>query len=309
MDTPIPNAMDTPIPNAMDTPITTTDPLLSTLLDVLYELQNQNIPLLLGGGYGLYLKQQQIQASNAPTLLAILPDLRITNDLDLFLKTEILADSARLQPLRTALDKLGFMVIPSAQNYQFARKFTQWGQEWDVKIDLLTRTPDLVTYPHLKVDARRVKPYPSVGLHAHRTDEAVAIEEEAQEIIVTGIRTSGELYTGRLYLPQTYPFLMMKLFALRDQIGNMTKGRGEKHALDLYTLIGLLTEEEYERTLRLRNRFQETPEGKAAREVVASLFATMESEGTIRLRQNPNAHPQMDTAGFLNILQEIFQKE
>jgi hypothetical protein len=282
------------------------DALLSTLLDLLYELENENIPLLLGGGYGLYLKQQQIQNSNAPTLLATLPDLRITNDLDLFLKTEILADSARLLPLRTALDNLGFSVIPSAQNYQFVRKFIQWGQDWDVKIDLLTRTPDLNTYPNLKVDARRVKPHPSVGLHAHRTDEAIAIEEEAQEITVTGVRTNGEPYTGRIFLPQTYPFLMMKLFALRDQIANTTKGRGEKHALDLYTLIALLTEEEYEKTLRLRDQFCETAEGKLAATVVSTLFATIESEGTIRLRQNPNAHPQMDVQGFLDILQEIF---
>jgi hypothetical protein len=290
----------------MDALLSITDPLLSTLLDLLHELRSENIPLLLGGGYGLYLKQQQIQNSDATTLLATLPDLRITNDLDLFLKTEILANSARLLPLRTALDNLGFVVIPSAQNYQFARKFTQWGQEWDVKIDLLTRTPDLTAYPNLKVDTRRVKPHPSVGLHAHRTDEAIAIEEESQEITITGVRTNGESYTGRLYLPQTYPFLMMKLFALRDQIGNATKGRGEKHALDLYTLIALLTEEEYEKTLRLRDRFQETPESKAAREVVSSLFATIESEGTIRLRQNPSASLQMEVQGFLDILKEIF---
>jgi hypothetical protein len=290
----------------MDTLPSLTDPLLSTLLDVLHELQNENIPLLLGGGYGLYLKQQQIQNTNPPTLLGTLPELRITNDLDLFLKTEILADSARLQPLRAALDRLGFVVIPSAQNYQFARKFTQWGREWDVKIDLLTRTPDLTVFPHLKIDARRVKPHPSVGLHAHRTDEAIAIEEEAQEITVTGVRTSGESFTGSLFLPQTYPFLMMKLFALRDQIGNTTKGRGEKHALDLYTLIALLTEEEYNKARRLRDRFQETPEGKVAATVVENLFTTMESEGTIRLRQNPSAHPQMDVQGFLDILHEIF---
>jgi len=46
--------------------------------------------------------------------------LRVTNDLDVFLRTKVITDAERLRPLREALDRLGFTVIPSAQNYQFA---------------------------------------------------------------------------------------------------------------------------------------------------------------------------------------------
>lgn len=60
---------------------------------------------------------------------------------------------------------------------------------------------------YLKFDARRVKPHPSVGLHAHRTDEALAIEDRAVPLELTGDRTSGETFTGSVYLPPTYAFL------------------------------------------------------------------------------------------------------
>lgn len=119
------------------------DPLLTTLLDLLYELRDADFPLVLVGGYGLYIRQERLQESGEPTLLEAIPPLRATNDLDVFLRTELVTDSERLRPLRGALYRLGFMVIPSAQNYQFARKFTLAGQDWDIKIDLTAKPPDL----------------------------------------------------------------------------------------------------------------------------------------------------------------------
>ncbi len=46
------------------------DPLLATLLDLLFDLEEHgaDIPLILGGGYGLYLKQQHLTVSNAHRL-------------------------------------------------------------------------------------------------------------------------------------------------------------------------------------------------------------------------------------------------
>ena len=115
-------------------------PLLPTLLDLLYELRDTDVSLLLGGGYGLYLKHLHAIESGHPTLLQAIPPIRATNDLDVFLRTEVITDSERLRPFREALDRLGFTVIPSAQNYQFARKFSLGGQDWAIKVDLLART-------------------------------------------------------------------------------------------------------------------------------------------------------------------------
>ena len=282
------------------------DPLKATLLDLLYEVRDQDLPLILGGGYGLYLKQELVTEGEEPLLLAAVPPTRSTNDLDLFLRTEIIADSDRLRPLREALDRLGFTVIPSAQNYQFARKFFYGGQDWDIKIDLLTRMPEPERFPHVKMDARRVKPDPSVGLHAHRTDEAVAIEEETTPLTVSGRLSSGEPYSGVIHLPSSYSLLMMKLFALRDQVNNRAKEFGVKHALDLYRLTALLTEPEYQQTQRLSARYAQTPEGREAGRIVALLFAMPDALGILRIREHPDYPRQANTEEFRTLLNEFF---
>lgn len=284
----------------------TTDPLEATLLDLLYELQGSDVPVVLGGGYGLFLRQRQLEASGERLLLNAIPPVRATNDLDVFLRTEILADSTRLKPFREALDRLGFTVIPAAQNYQFARRFTLGGQEWDIKVDLLARAPDPERFPELKFDNRRIKPNPSVGIHAHTTTEAVAIEEQAAPLTLTGIRGNGETFTGTLYIPSAYAFLMMKLYALRDQLQNAEKDYGRKHALDLYALVATLTQSTYAQTQALSTHYQSTPEAMEAGRIVSELFGSPEALGSIRLREHVSFPQQADIRAFLDVLQEFF---
>lgn len=78
--------------------------LKTSLLDLLYELRDDNIPLILGGGYGLYLKQVHLQATlESPTLIAgeLWPAPRATEDLDILLRTEIVLDAGRMGPMGT----------------------------------------------------------------------------------------------------------------------------------------------------------------------------------------------------------------
>jgi hypothetical protein len=288
------------------------DPLEATLLDLLFELREDPFPLILGGGYGLYLRQRQVMKqvieSGETLLLSAIPPLRSTNDLDLFLRTELLADSNRLKPLRDALDRLGFTVILSAQNYQFARKFTWGDREWDIKVDLLAREPDPATYPSLKFDSRRIKPDPSAGIHAHTTPEAVAVEDEATPLTVSGKRTNGEEYDGTIYLPSSYAFLLMKLFALRDQWQVESKEFGRKHALDIYTIVALLTQEELGKSLKLRERYRSAPIAVEAGRIVRELFSSLDAPGGLRLREHPNfpgVTPE-EAEEFLGTLTELF---
>jgi hypothetical protein len=264
------------------------------------------LPLLLGGGYGLYLRYLQAAQRGEARLLDALPPARATNDLDLFLRTELLADSARLRPLRSALDRLGFTVIPSAQNYQFARKLSLGGQAWDIKVDLLARTPDPTRYPQVKSDARRVKPHPSVGLHAHRAPEAIATEEGAMPFTVVGARSSGEAYAGTIFLPSGYALLMMKLYALRDQWDKAAKGFGRKHALDLYTIVALMTEAEYRVSLAWSVQYQATEEAQEATRIVATLFGSETGIGLLRMREQGTLPAEADLVAFRELLHEFF---
>ncbi|HOW73925.1 MAG TPA: hypothetical protein PKY77_25255 [Phycisphaerae bacterium] len=67
------------------------DLLKASLLDLHSQLAQHEVPLILGGGYGLFLKQLHLRAGNIPTLLEVemWPEARSTSDLDLFLRAEI----------------------------------------------------------------------------------------------------------------------------------------------------------------------------------------------------------------------------
>jgi len=164
----------------------------------------------------------------------------------------------------------------------------------------------MTAFPHVKVDERRVKPNPSVGLHAHCTDEAIAIEEGMTPLRVTGVRSDGAEYTGQILLPSTYALLLMKLYALRDQWQNAAKEFGRKHAIDLYTLVALMTEAEYEASRELSKRYQETPEGNEASRIVAELFSTESGGGVLRMKEHGTLPATANIAAFLDVLGEFF---
>lgn len=119
--------------------------LTTALLDLLKELNGTNVPLIVGGGYGIYLRYMQIVEERRETMFGELPEPRSTNDLDLFLPAELLLDSAQLKPLRDALTKLGYEVIRGAEHYQFVRPGPGGDKERGIKIDILTGQPN-----HLK---------------------------------------------------------------------------------------------------------------------------------------------------------------
>ena len=99
------------------------DPLLTTLLDLDFVLQSQP-KLIIGDGYGLYLKQIYLAANlQLQTLFSprSLPVARTTQDIDLILRAEIVTNSDSMQRIRTALDDLNFTVVDTAKYTQFTR--------------------------------------------------------------------------------------------------------------------------------------------------------------------------------------------
>jgi hypothetical protein len=95
------------------------DQLTANLLDLLFELEGRNIPIMIGGGYGLLLKRGHLAATGARTLLESLPETRATNDLDMFLRAELLSELARTREVREAILRLGYTPVEEA-------KFLQW---------------------------------------------------------------------------------------------------------------------------------------------------------------------------------------
>src|SRR5262249_29173433 len=98
------------------------DWLTASLLDLLYELEGRGVTITVGGGFGLHLKRQHLASTGQQTLFDQLPEPRSTNDLDLFLRAEVIADLGRTREVAEAICRLGYTAVEDA-------KFLQWKRQ------------------------------------------------------------------------------------------------------------------------------------------------------------------------------------
>ncbi len=278
--------------------------LKDALLDLLKILSQKDIPIIVGGGYGIYLWHSELLKLQPRTLLERWPEPRSTNDLDLYLRTELLCDPDRLKPFREALDTLGYKPIDSAQFYQFIKPGPEGGEAGSLKIDVLTGPQSEFKKKGVRVDNRRVHPKPKIGLHAHPTDEAFTLEMNMKMIKLPEDNDAAQSQF-EVYLPHPFSFVMMKLFALRDRQNDEAKDYGRHHALDLYTCIALMTEEEWEASKKFKNNFSQNESFKEGSVIANELFASEDSSGILRLKESEYYREDFQVAEFRTILLEL----
>jgi hypothetical protein len=280
--------------------------LRTALLDLLHEVQDTDIKLIIGGGYGIYLKTEYVRRLDLRTLLQEWPEPRSTNDLDLFLRPELLIEPAKLKPLANSIAKLGYLVVPGAEKYQFVKPGPRGPETGSLKIDILTGPQSRFQGTRVKIDSRRAKPNPSVGVHAHHMDEAPTLEEGLLSLTIDGELSSGGLWQAEIFLPHPYTFLMMKLFAFRDRLDDPDKEFGRYHALDLYTILATMTEQEWRYALELRDRYIDQPYVVEAGDLVSEYFSALNRMGMIRMRESRYYRPELQFDGFMGAFQELF---
>jgi hypothetical protein len=281
------------------------DPLTTNLLDLLFELREPPVPLTIGGGFGLYLKRMRLDETNERTLFSQLPMPRATNDLDLFVRADVLCDLQSMQTVAAALSRLGYEVVPEAMYMQWKKHFDLHGQGREIKVDLLVG-PLGRFRKRLHVKGVRARPVGPIKLHAHTVEEAVHIEESPTALTISGSCSNGEPAEAQVHVPQAFTYLMMKLFAFRDRKADDDKNLGRHHALDLYTILAMQVEAEYQESLRLGNLYVGHDYVATAREILRSDFAGPTSIGVIRLREHPLYRPEFPIPDFLAVLSEIF---
>lgn len=275
------------------------DPLLTTLLDLDFVLQSQP-KLIIGGGYGLYLKQIYLAANlQLQTLFSprSLPVARTTQDIDLILRAEIVTNSDSMQRIRTALDDLNFTVVDTAKYTQFTRPIGPGS----VKIDLLS-APLGDFAVRVPKDVRRVRPKPSVKLHASKLEEAVGVDRHAIVISVTGTLSNGEMHQAEVLIPQSFSYLMMKLFAFRDRFDDANKDLGQHHALDIYRIVGMLRRDEDPLVRELSKELGTHPKVVDGRYIACKYFVSKNGLGRIRIQEHPLFTNEMDLDRFGNEL-------
>ena len=280
--------------------------LQTALLDLLHEVQGTDIKLIIGGGFGIYLKTDHVRQLGGRTLLREWPETRSTNDLDLYLRPELLIQSTKLKPLAEAIARLGYQVVPGAEKYQFVKPGPGGDQAGSVKIDILTGPQSRFQGTRVKTDARRVRPNPSVGIHAHPLNEVPTLEEGLLQKTLEGRLSSGDHGQAEIFLPYPYTFLMMKLFAFKDRLNDVDKEFGRYHALDLYTILATTMEMEWKYTVELRNRRGDEPYIMEAGRLVSEHFSALDRLGIIRLRESRYYRPELQLVEFISALKELF---
>ncbi len=280
------------------------DPLFANLLDLLRELDARGIPLTVGGGFGLFLKRNHLEQTGAQTLFTELPGVRATNDIDLFLRAEVLADLARTKEVAAAIIGLGYVPVEEAKYLQWKRPVVG-GVEQEVKIDVLVGP--LGKYrANLKVSAPRVRPKGDIKFHAHTVEEAVHLEDQPVAVEVEGVTTDGSSYKGTVFVPEAFPYLMMKLHAFGDRKADQNKNLGRHHALDVYTIAGMMTEGEYERARAFGAADKDEAHVRRARAIVGEDFSAPTATGVLRLREHPLARDDFRLDEFIGVLGEVF---
>jgi hypothetical protein len=280
--------------------------LQTALLDLLYEVKGTDVVIIIGGGYGIYLKTGHVRRLGKRTLLQEWPEPRSTNDLDLFLRPELLIHAGKVKPLALALSRLGYAVVPGAEKYQFAKPGPGGGMAGGIKIDILTGPRTRFEGTKVKADARRARPSPSVGIHSHPVDETPTLEEGLLPETLSGNLSSGSSWQAEVFLPHPYTFAMMKLFAFRDRLDDADKEYGRYHALDLYTIMATTTEGEWRGALAMRERYAKDPYVKEAGILVSKYFASLDSLGMLRMRESRYHRAQLQLAEFMSVLKELF---
>lgn len=152
------------------------DPLTANLLDLLFEFRANPVPLTIGGGFGLYLKRRHLDQTGQRTLFSQLPMPRATNDLDLFIRADVLCDLTTMQSVADALARLGYEPVHEARYMQWKKSIDISGQPQEIKLDLLVG-PLGAFRSRLHVKWPRVRPSGDIKLHAHAVEEALHIDE------------------------------------------------------------------------------------------------------------------------------------
>ena len=270
------------------------DSLRTALVELVRAADGAGIRLFLGGGYGLYLKQLHLLTAHQRTLLPVeaWPRPRGTPDLDIFLPTEIVVDLSHMVRFRGILDGLDYKPIETARFMHFQKAVPQG----HVRVELLTGPIDR-TQHRVQIKGPRVRPRGDVELHAYLTEEAVALEVEPL-VVRLADGTS-------VLIPNAFSFLVMKLHACRDRIDDDNKQLGRHHALDVYRILAMLTEQEDELARALRRAHQDVRSVRQAAEIVVELFGDATSRGVLRMREHALASADMQVERALELLRDL----
>ena len=156
----------------------------------------------------------------------------------------------------------------------------------------------------LKVDSRRTRLRAVQEIHAHTAREAFIVAEKAMTV------SFSDASVTNIHVPHPFSFLLLKLFAYRDRRNDSEKDFGRYHAFDLYRIVAMITETEYQEMLAFRDKYFDDEIVTEARRIILELFDTVSSDGTIKMREYAQETgylvSEADSQEFVNDLKTFF---
>lgn len=291
----------------------------NTFIKLITAIENARLKVVIGGGYGLFLKSELVIQHDLPTILPKFNvGTRSTDDIDMFLDIEVIAEPDQTMMMKQVLDDMGFIVIEGAEYYQFLKSDDVDSKVNSVKIDLQTGpVPDEMKTQVRIRDDRRIRPKKKgMYLHAHSSPEALGIRDSMFSFNVICMCENGNSITSIVNLPQPFTYVMMKTKSFYDKM--QRDGLRDdldipgKHAWDVFRILALTTEEELEASKKLSESYKSNAIYIEVANIVNEYFGTIESPGTLRAltygrRLGINLN-QSDTKGILTLLAELLQK-
>ena len=180
--------------------------LTRSLLELKRAMDPSGIPIIIGGGMGLYLRETYLPEERSPRYQFRLP-IRSTNDLDIFLTAEMVVDVAGFASLKAVLSKLEYTALQKAEYFQFEKQVVVYGEKRNVRVDLLAAPPREADEAKVKVSGIRVRPkgvskiprLPDRGGQRHRYREDYVAPAQIRQCCLCGGTPS--LHTISLQLP------------------------------------------------------------------------------------------------------------
>lgn len=274
--------------------------LFNTFVDLHEKLSGRGISIILGGGLGLYLKQLHLLENPTRTLIDASgwPKPRSTSDIDLFFPLEVLISLDEMKAVRTVIDEMHFEPIPGCEYWRFNLPANE------VKIDLLTGPIDMAK-SQLKSDSRRARPKGDLQLHAHPVPEALDLSGRLEQVELVGLTSAKKQYSSTVSIPSPFTYLMMKVTAFGDQLDNDDKNLGRHHALDVYRIAAMMTEEQFVETKAQFRLHSSSPYVERVRSLVTDCLLTEQSIGILRMREHAFWGDNMRLSDFMGALKDI----
>ncbi len=253
------------------------DDLLLELVHLSRACKFHDIPFILGGGMGLFLRETYHETRRQPRY-PVAPGSRSTKDLDLFLTAELIIDAGKMDMLASILRERGYQ--PKTPYFQFERALSSDQPDRTVRVDLLSPPPPEGTEYLVKMHGLRIRPTGSrEHIHAYLTEASESIERGTIPVRIPFGEEESEVL-----IPSSFNYLILKLQAFDDRYKDDAV-QARHHALDIFRIVTGMTETDWDTAIDHRKADHDRPHLQEACRIREHLFHKPDAPGILMFRE------------------------